>query len=63
MKAPCSAIVRLKGASDYISTSVWKIRNLIQRGELPIVQYGQSAPWLIDIADLDRWIEAHKIAK
>jgi hypothetical protein len=54
-------LVRLKAAAEYVSLSTWKLRDVIQRGEIPLVQYGDNTPWLLDIHDLDRWIELHKV--
>jgi len=53
-------LLRLKAAAEYMSRSTWKLRHMIQRGEIPVVQDGDNAPWLVDIGDLDRWIELHK---
>jgi len=54
-------LLRLKAAAAYVSLSTWKLRDVIQRGEIPLVQYGENAPWLLDIGDLDSWIERHKV--
>jgi excisionase family DNA binding protein len=45
-------------AARYLSVSTKIIRQLIQGGELPYIQRipGRS-PYLIDIEDLDRWIQ------
>jgi hypothetical protein len=40
--------------------STGKLRALIQAGEIPIVKYGENAPWLIDVRDLNSWIERNK---
>ena len=53
-------LLRLKAAAEYVSLSTWKLRDVIQRGELPLVQYGENAPWLVDVEDLNRWIEQNK---
>jgi excisionase family DNA binding protein len=53
-------LLRLKPAAQYLSMSPGKLRALIQAQEIPIVRYGESAPWLIDVRDLDRWIERNK---
>jgi excisionase family DNA binding protein len=48
-------------AARYLGMGHKVIRQLIQRGELPHVQRipGRS-PYLIDIFDLNRWIEIHR---
>jgi excisionase family DNA binding protein len=54
-------LLRLKAAAEYMSLSTWKLRDVIHRGGIPIIQYGENAPWLLDVAELDQWIEAHKV--
>ena len=54
-------LLRLKAAAEYVSLSAWKLRDVVQRGDIPLVQYGENAPWLLDVGDLDRWIEQHKV--
>jgi len=53
-------LMRLKEAANYVSLSPGKLRAIIQRDEIRIVRYGEHAPWLIDIRDLDAWIDQHK---
>jgi len=53
-------LLRLKQAAEYLSMSPGKLRALIQAGEIPVVKYGKNAPWLIDVRDLDHWIERNK---
>jgi len=53
-------LLRLKDAAVYVSLSPWKLRKLVQDGQLPIVKYGKNAPWLLDMRDLDGWVERHK---
>jgi len=53
-------LLRLKSAADYLSLSTWTLRAIIQRGEIPIIKYGNNAPWLIDIRDLDSWVDRHR---
>ncbi len=53
-------LLRLKLASQYVSLSPWKLRKLVQDGQLPVIKYGENAPWLFDVRDLDGWIESHK---
>jgi excisionase family DNA binding protein len=53
-------LLRLKPAAHYLSMSPGKLRGLIQAQEIPIVKYGENAPWLIDVRDLDAWVERSK---
>jgi excisionase family DNA binding protein len=59
-RSPARRLLRLKPASEYLSISPGKLRALIQAQQIPIVKYGGKAPWLIDVRDLDRWIEQNK---
>jgi len=51
-------LLRLKEAARYISVSPWKLRGLIQTGQIEIVKNsdGPGGVWLVDIKDLDAWI-------
>ena len=53
-------LMRLKEGAVYISLSRRKVRALVQRGEIPIVRDGEHSPWLLDVRDLDAWIDRHK---
>jgi excisionase family DNA binding protein len=59
-KPPSPRLLRLKPAAQYLSMSPGKLRALIQAQEIPIVRYRENAPWLIDVRDLDHWIERNK---
>jgi excisionase family DNA binding protein len=56
-------LLRLRPASEYLSVSPATVRTLCQRGEIPIIRLTETghAPWLIDVRDLDAWIERVKI--
>lgn len=56
----CRRLLRLRVAAEYLSLSTWTLRHIVQEGEIPIISYGPSRPWLFDRADLDQWIEKHK---
>jgi len=58
---PERRLLRVKSAADYLSVSKRVLRRFIQEGQIPIVQYGENAAWLLDLNDLDRWIEQHKV--
>jgi excisionase family DNA binding protein len=53
-------LLRSAEAADYLSVSVWTLRRLIQVGELPVVQRGEAGKFLLDIRDLDGFIERNK---
>ena len=54
-------LLRLKDAAHYLSLSAWKLRFLIQDGQIPFVRYGgPTTPWLVDVRDLDNWVDRHK---
>ena len=53
-------LLRLKEAAQYLSISPWKLRHIIQAGELPIIKCNENAPWLLDVRDLDGWVERNK---
>ena len=54
--------VRTKEAAAYLSMSDWKLRRLVQEGTFPIVQDHEGGPFLLDVRDLDGYIENHKHA-
>jgi excisionase family DNA binding protein len=53
-------LMRVKDASKYLAISPGSLRAIVQRGELPAVIPGNNAPWLLDVKDLDLWIDRHK---
>lgn len=53
-------LLRTKEAAEYLSISTWKLRRLIQDGRLPVVQDGEGAPFLLDLRDLDSYIDRNK---
>jgi len=53
-------LLRLKEAAQYVSLSPWRLRKLVQDGQLPVVKYAENVPWLLDLRDLDCWVERHK---
>jgi len=58
--APSRRLLRLKAAAEYLSLSPWKLRSLIQAGRLPVVQDGEGSPFLVDVRDLDVYVERNK---
>ena len=57
---PRRRLLRTKQAAEYLSLSPWKLRQLIAYGRLPVVQAEEGAPFLLDIRDLDGYIERNK---
>lgn len=53
-------LMRLKEAGEYVCLSPWKLRHIIQSGQIPIVKYGENTPWLVDVRDLDEWVQRNK---
>lgn len=54
-------LLRLSLAAKYLSMSVGKLRTICQNGELHVVKTGDStSPWLLDLKELDRWVEVNK---
>ncbi len=57
---PRRRLMRIKEASSYLSLSPWKLRQLIQAGKLPVVQDTDGSPFLLDVRDLDGYVERNK---
>jgi excisionase family DNA binding protein len=57
---PKRRLLRTKQAAEYLSLSPWKLRRLIAYGQLPVVQAEEGAPFLLDIRDLDGYIDRNK---
>jgi excisionase family DNA binding protein len=53
-------LIRTKEAASYLSMSDWKLLRLIQDGTFPVVQDQEGGPFLLDVRDLDSYIENHK---
>ncbi len=53
-------LLRTKQAAEYLNLSPWKLRRLIAHGQLPVVQAEEGAPFLLDIRDLDGYIDRNK---
>jgi excisionase family DNA binding protein len=53
-------LLRTKQAATYLSMSEWKLRRLIQCEILPFVQDQKGGPFLVDVCDLDAYIESNK---
>jgi excisionase family DNA binding protein len=56
-----SRLLRCSDAAAYLGVGKKCVRNLIAAGELPCVQLQPgNSPFLLDVRDLDRFIEARK---
>ena len=53
-------LLRLKVAAEYLSLSPWKLRRLIHEGRLRVVQDCDGGPFLLDVHDLDAFVERNK---
>jgi len=56
---PVKRLLTVKEAAFHLGRTVPALRDLIWKGEFPIIRVGRRIH--LDIFDLDRWIEAHKI--
>ena len=52
-------LLDMNSAGQYVGLSYWTIRAMIFRGEIPFIRAGRRI--LVDIRDLDAWVEANKI--
>jgi len=57
---PKRRLLRTKEAAEYLGLSPWKLRRLIQCGQLPVVQDVDGSPFLLDLRDLDGYIDRNK---
>ena len=53
-------VLKTNDAAAYLSISPWKLRNLVQSGEMPYISGEGTSPWLFDKQDLDHWVESRK---
>jgi len=57
-----STVNRLRSVeetAEYLNLSKREIYNMIATGELPVVSHGRRK--MLDVKDLDRWIEMNKL--
>jgi len=52
-------LISIQEASEYLAVSGWTVRRMIWNGELPHVRRGRRI--LLDLRDLDSWIEREKV--
>jgi len=53
-------LLRTSQAAEYLGVSVWTLRKLIQSGGLPVVQHSETGKFLLDVRDLEGFIERNK---
>lgn len=53
-------MMKTNAAAAYLAISAWKLRNLVQSGEISFIPGDGTSPWLFDRQELDRWIETRK---
>jgi excisionase family DNA binding protein len=53
-------LMKTKDAARYLAVSAWKLRSLVQSGEIACIFGDGTSPWLFDNHDLDDWIERQK---
>jgi len=51
-------LLSYEAASAYLSLSYWSVRTMVTGGQIPHIRSGKRI--LIDVQDLDIWIEQHK---
>jgi excisionase family DNA binding protein len=52
--------LKTNDAAAYLGVSSWKLRNLVQAGEIPCIFGDGTSPWLFDVQDLNKWVETQK---
>ena len=51
-------LLSYQAATAYLSLSYWSVRHMVVEGQIPHIKTGKRV--LIDVKDLDEWIEKHK---
>lgn len=57
---PARRLLRTREAAAYLGMSAWRLRQIIADGQMPVVASGEGKPFLLDVCDLDAWIERNK---
>lgn len=57
---PGRRLLKVKQAAQYLSISPRTLRGLVQSQQLRIVKLGDRAPWLLDVRELDQFIDTRK---
>jgi hypothetical protein len=53
-------LLKTRDAARYLGISAWKLRNLVQSGEIACILGDGTSPWLFDWEDLNLWIQRRK---
>jgi excisionase family DNA binding protein len=61
IERPRKRLYSIPEAGEYLGRTPWTIREMIWKGKLPAVRDGRRI--LLDINDLDQWIEANKVVR
>jgi excisionase family DNA binding protein len=57
---PRKRLYTINQAAEHLGRSPWAVRSMIWSGKFPAVRDGKRL--LLDVHDLDRWIEASKVS-
>ena len=57
---PRKRLYSIPEAAIYLGRSPWAVRSMIWAGKLPAVKDGKRI--LVDVYDLDRWVEANRVS-
>ena len=60
---PAKRLYSLREVSQYMGISVQGLWRMLRDGELSAIQASAGRKVWIDLADIDRWIEAHRTFK
>lgn len=66
VERPKKRLYSIPEAAEYLGLSIWSIRERIWAGHLPYIKPDPIEPdkkgrrILLDIQDLDQWVETHK---
>lgn len=57
---PGRRLLKVKQAAGYLSISPSTLRKLVQSQQLRIVKLEDRGPWLLDLKELDQFIDTRK---
>lgn len=61
MNAPtASALLRTRGAAQFLNVSEFLVRKLAREGEIKFIQRTPRSPMLFSPADLEAWIKQNR---
>ena len=55
---PIKRLYSVEDAAEYLGRSVWGVREMLYAGKIPFIKDGRRV--LLDIRDMDEWIERNK---